>query len=142
MEDSFVLTLYGTIGTILNIEQSIILPFSTMHEFNQLIFFWLSIIKIFILFHRISKKTTTQVYLKMQVQLSFAFFLLLLERQHRNMKSVTLFDKTVSEIYALYMPFYCLFNLLPVNSKLQKFTIGNETVNGKSELLILLSKSS
>ena len=42
----------------------------------------------------------------------------------------------------LYMPFYCLFNLLPVNSKLQKFTIGNETVNSKSKLLILLSKSS
>ena len=44
--------------------------------------------------------------------------------------------------WLLYMPFYCLFNLLPVNSKLQKFTIGNETVNGKSKLLILLSKSS
>ena len=140
MEDSFVLTLYGTIGTILNIEQSIILPFSTMHEFNQLIFFWLSIIKIFILFHRISKKTTTQVYLKMQVQLSFAFFFVITREIAQ--KHVTLFDKTVSEIYALYMPFYCLFNLLPVNSKLQKFTIGNETVNGKSELLILLSKSS
>ena len=36
----------------------------------------------------------------------------------------------------LYMPFYCLFNLLSVIGTLPKFTAGNKTVNGKGKFLM------